>query len=336
MSVFVVALAILIGVPLLGIVYQQCGAWLDRRRFTAPGRLVRVSGCDLHVWEQGSGERAVIFESGIAASSLSWTYVQPELAKEFRTISYDRAGLGWSKLPRTPYALELLVTHLACVLSDAHIKGSCILAAHSFGGLLIRAFAAAHPDDVAGLVLVDPVSVDYWAGALPRDLYRLKMGASFSRRGAWLARLGVVRLALAAAKFRNRRITAAIARVSAGKATSTLARLVGEVQKLPPSVLPVVRAEWSLPKCFEAMARHLTILPECAREAAGLEIPANIPIKILSASTATEGELQERDRWVADRAHSSHRVIPGTGHWLHLERPEIVAAAIREMAANHA
>ncbi len=331
MTGLIITLAILSGVPLLGFVYQQCGAWLDRRTFTPPGRLVRVSGCELHVWEQGTGAPAVVFESGIAASSLSWAYVQTELAQSLRTISYDRAGLGWSKLPRTPYALELLVRHLEDVLAKTRIDGPYILVGHSFGGLLVRAFAAAHPQNVKGLVLVDPVSIAYWAAASPRDLQRLKIGASFSRRGALLARFGVVRFALAAASLRNRRITAAIARVSAGKATSTLNRLVGEVLKLPPSALPVLRAEWSVPKCFEAMARHLEILPQCAAAAAAMDLQEDIPLVILSAATATEAELHERDRWVANRAHSKHCVIPGTGHWLHLERPDLVAAAVREI-----
>jgi pimeloyl-ACP methyl ester carboxylesterase len=330
-----VVVSVLVALPLFGILYQHIGAWLDRRKYPPAGRMLHLAGCDLHVWEQGSGSPAVIFESGIAASSLSWAHVQPELAKELRTCSYDRAGLGWSSLPRTAYTLELFVAHLETLLANAKIEAPYILVGHSFGSLLIRAFAAVHPTSVAGLVLVDPVSIESWAAATPRDLQRLRAGAYFSRRGALLARFGIVRFALAAASLRHKGLTKTIAKVSAGKATATLTRLVGEVQKLPPAVLPVARAEWSLPKCFEAMARHLEILPQCAAAIKQMELPPGVPVAILSASTATERELHERESWIQDRLGSNHRVVPGTGHWLHLERPDVVAAAVREVAANH-
>jgi pimeloyl-ACP methyl ester carboxylesterase len=83
------------------------------------------------------------------------------------------------------------------------------------------------------------------------------------------------------------------------------------------------------------MARHLEILPQCAAAINQMELPPGVPVAILSASTATESELRERDSWVQHRLGSSHRIISGTGHWLHLERPDVVAAAVRELAANH-
>ncbi len=294
---------------------------------------MHVQGARFHIWEQGSGLPAVVFESGIAASSLSWTRVQPSLATAFTTVSYDRAGLGWSSLPPSPLTLKLLTSHLEALLASSCVRPPYVLVGHSFGGILIRAFASAHPEKVAGLVMVDPVSLDSWANASPASLRRLQRGAYFSRRGALLARFGVVRFALAMAGLRRRRLTNAIARVTAGQASSTLSRLVGEIRKLPPSALRVARAEWSLAKCFESMARHLESLPSSATAANGMPLPAGTPLVILSAATSTEAERRERENWTRSVFQARHRVVPETGHWLHLERPDAVIDAVHEVLA---
>ena len=79
-----------------GIVYQVIGAWRDRQRFPPPGRLVEVSKRRIHIHAIGEGTPAVVFESGMGASCLSWTQVQPAVAQFSRAVSYDRAGHGWS------------------------------------------------------------------------------------------------------------------------------------------------------------------------------------------------------------------------------------------------
>ena len=68
----------------------------------APGTFVRVGRHRLHYRCEGVGTPAVVFDAGIAASSLSWSRVQPEVARFTRACSYDRAGLAWSDLSDTP------------------------------------------------------------------------------------------------------------------------------------------------------------------------------------------------------------------------------------------
>jgi pimeloyl-ACP methyl ester carboxylesterase len=78
------------------------------------------------------------------------------------------------------------------------------------------------------------------------------------------------------------------------------------------------------------MAAYLECLPSSARAAIAMPVPPQIPIVILSAATANEAELAERTSWIAGREHAQHIQVPNTGHWLQLERPELVAGVVRD------
>ena len=313
-----------------GFVYQQVGSALDRRIRSAGGRLVPVRGKTIHVRLQGHGTPPVVFESGIGASSLSWWFVQPQVAKFTATVSYDRPGLGASSGGGGKSTVADRIADLRSLLTEAGLDPPFVMVGHSFGALLVRAYAAVCPREVAGLVLVDPVSIETWAHYEEPELRRLQLGVKLCRRGVWAAQFGLVRGALWALVKGGRWFPKLAARLSGPKGTAAMTNLVGEVRKLPPEVWPIVRAHWSDPKCFRGLAEHLEQLPKAAGFAARQE-PRGIPTIILSAGSANARELEERDRWVRDGgAHSRHLQIPDSGHWLHLEHPDAVIGAIRE------
>ncbi len=324
-------LFLLAGLLAAGLLYQGLGAYRDAHRYIAPGRIVDIDCARLHLNEQGASRPAVVLESGIVASSISWALVQPKIAEFTRVCSYDRAGLGWSAACSTPRTVEQMVSELKTLLARAQIPSPYILIGHSFGGLLIRAYAHRSPEEVAGLVFVDPVSLEYWAGCSAAERRRLTRGVKLSRRGALLARLGIVRVALAALASGGRRFPKFVARASAGQGTRVMEGIAGEIQKLPRELWPMIRAHWSRPKCFSAMALYLESLPESARAALAMPIPGQIPFIILSASNATEDELKERDSWLNASGRGRHIRVENSGHWIQLERPAVVVEAVREM-----
>jgi pimeloyl-ACP methyl ester carboxylesterase len=77
------------------------------------------------------------------------------------------------------------------------------------------------------------------------------------------------------------------------------------------------------------MAETLEVLPACAAGMGRATLPVELPVAILSAASATQEELRERDAWLMGLLQAQHLVLPETGHWLHFERPEEVAKAIR-------
>lgn len=297
----------------------------------APGQLIDIEGCRLHLYQQGEGKPAVVLEAGIAGSLLGWSLVQPKIAEFTRVCSYDRAGLGWSGKCAKPRTVLQMVTELAALLRSANVPPPYVLVGHSFGGLLIRAYASLRPEEVAGLVFVDPVSLDAWAHCDAPSRARLAAGAKLSRRGALLARLGIVRFALWVLASGGTRLPKLIARASAGRGASTLQRLTAEVRKLPPEVWPLIRAYWSQPKCFEAMADYLECLPGAALAALALPIPGALPFIVLSAANATPDELRERDAWASASSDGQHTVVPNSAHWIQLEQPNSVVTAVRRI-----
>jgi pimeloyl-ACP methyl ester carboxylesterase len=309
-KVWLLVLAVL-GLPFA---YQALGEWRDRRRYPPPGRIVN----GLHLWEAGRSGPCVILESGISGTSLSWEPVQDRAAAFARVLSYDRAGLGWSQPPTQSRSLDHLVAELRAALQSANIPTPFILVGHSFGGLIVKHFAAQHPSEVKALVLVDPVPIKDWYPLTSQQAARLSLGVKLSRRGAWLARAGVVRLALDLLLSGSGAIPRLMARATAGHGASVTSRLTGEVRKLPKELWPMVCAHWSLPKSFRAMAGYLEALPA---NAASVQIPAAIPTIVLTPPNPN-CEIPEG---------AIHRIAPNSGHWIQLDEPDLVVQAIRDL-----
>ena len=105
--------------------------------------------------EAGSGERAVVLEAGLNNGAASWGRVMPLLAPHVRVVAYDRAGLGGSARAPGLVTIDRQIDDLASVITGL-AAGPCVLAGHSWGGILVQLLAFRRPDLVAGLVLVDP------------------------------------------------------------------------------------------------------------------------------------------------------------------------------------
>lgn len=328
------AVAALAVILLAGALYQQRGLAKDQRRFPVPGRFIDVGGRRLHLDVRGQGSPTVVFEAGIAATSLSWSLVQPEIARMTATASYDRAWLGWSDASPGPRDLEHVIRDFEALVERAPIATPFILVAHSYGTLIARAYQARHPANVAGLVLADPMATAEWNPPSATLEQRLRRGIRLSRRGARLARIGVVRIALGLLQA-GRRLGLAklIARASSGRDSSFIDRIVGQVIKLPAESWPLIQAHWSDPKCFEGMARYLEGLPESASAASRIAGPEHLHgarLIVLSAEGAAPYERAEHEA-LAEAAGAHAVIVPASGHWIQMDRPDTVIAAIRDL-----
>jgi pimeloyl-ACP methyl ester carboxylesterase len=148
-------LGLLALVAAAGAAYEQIASTSDAAAYPAPGRLVDVGGYKLHLDCRGEGSPTIVMDAGLGASSLDWSLVQPELARTTQVCSYDRAGMGWSDAGLEPRSPAQLAEELHVLLQNGGVPGPYVLIGHSLAGKNIRMFASAHPDEVAGMVLVD-------------------------------------------------------------------------------------------------------------------------------------------------------------------------------------
>ena len=123
-----------------------------------PGRLVDVGGWRLHLHCTGEvrdSQATVILEAGLGDFSVEWSLVQPRVVAFARVCSYDRAGSGWSDLGPLPRTMRQIAFELHTLLDKAGVRPPYVLVGQSYGGVLVRVYAATYPQDVAGMVLVD-------------------------------------------------------------------------------------------------------------------------------------------------------------------------------------
>ena len=105
--------------------------------------------------EAGAGQPAVVLEAGMNRGAASWQRVMPLLAPHVRVAAYDRARPADRTTPPGCSVIDRQVDDLASVITGL-AAGPCLLAGHSWGGILVQLLAFRRPDLVAGLVLVDP------------------------------------------------------------------------------------------------------------------------------------------------------------------------------------
>ncbi len=325
----IVMTSVLVLLLAAGMLYQFVGARLNTRRYAPPGTMVDVDGQRLHLVCAGTGQPAVLFESGIAASSLSWARVLPDVAAFTRVCAYDRAGLGWSDPSRAPRTVTRMVTELRGILAKAATDGPAVLVGHSFGAFLAFAYAAQYPAGTAGLVLLDPPSE--WHQLTRQQTGLLWGGVQLSRMGAVLARVGVVRACLALLTGGAPGVPRNFVRVFGPIAARTLERLVGEVRKLPPDVHPIVQALWCQPKCFRAMADHLGALEEMAAAVGRVTSLSDVPLVIISSSDRSPDTIAAHRQLAQLSSRGRHMIATNSGHWIQLDEPDIVVTTIREI-----
>lgn len=334
MSLHAIVLGLVIFVllaVLAGGLYQWFSARRDRQIFPPPGFMVQAGDGRVHGRCAGAGSPPVIFEAGIAASSITWSSVQPSVAEFTRACSYDRAGLAWSDPMRGRPTLAGLVDQLRQFQRACSLASPCVMVGHSFGTFVVRAYAAAWPAEVAGLVLVDPITTEEWMSLSAEQSRRLRGGVLLSHAGGVLARAGVVRVCLKLLAGGATAVPRRFAGLFGSPAVEVLGRLIGEVQKLPAEALPSIQALWCRPQSFQSMAAYLRALPACALELAAAPALENIPLVILSAANASPDRLREHAALARQSTCGIHRVASRGGHWIHLDEPSLVISAIHDM-----
>ncbi|WP_261133927.1 alpha/beta fold hydrolase [Bacillus sp. Marseille-Q3570] len=125
------------------------------------GSFYNVDGHRLFLDRSGTGSPAVVFLPAAGMVGLDYLNIHGKISQRTTSVIYDRAGTGWSdqmKLPRS--ALEV-TDELRSLLHTAGVPAPYLLVGHSLGGLYAQHYAQRFPDEVSGMLLLEPPHEDF-------------------------------------------------------------------------------------------------------------------------------------------------------------------------------
>ncbi|MGH9480190.1 MAG: alpha/beta fold hydrolase, partial [Terriglobales bacterium] len=153
-----------------------------------------------------------------------------------------------------------------------------------------------------------------------------------SRRGALAARCGLAQLAAWLVAMGALRLAAACATlISGGKLRARSDFNFTPATKLPPEFKPAMRRFWSSARFYDALASQMEMLPSACAAVAAAPPLGDIPLIVLSATDAPAAQRAEHARVAAQSRRGQHRCAHASGHWIPLEEPELVVAAIADL-----
>ena len=142
----------------------------DMRTIELPvGNFVELHDRRFWLDRAGTGDPAVVFAPGAGGFGLDFFLVHQRVAEITTSIIYDRAGTGWSEDVELPRSAADVVDELRAVLQSSGVTPRYLMVGHSLGGLYVQRYAQRFPDEVAGLLLLEPNHED-WDRYMPEQL----------------------------------------------------------------------------------------------------------------------------------------------------------------------
>jgi pimeloyl-ACP methyl ester carboxylesterase len=330
--IWAVALVLLVLIGLAWVLGSRAKARLVAK-YPPPGQMVDVGGYRMHIHlhgpNAGDGRPTVVLESGDGEPGLSWGRIPQEVAKFAPVCAYDRAGLGWSESSPWPRTLANIVEELRTLLGRAGVSPPYVLVGHSMGGLYMQYFAHRHPEEVAGMVLVDSAHKD-------QDILAPETLTKLTRRGqrfkmlffGFLRALNSVGLLALAPGWVSRmwfgQIPAEVRETYIGVICSNTRwlRAVGQ------------EAAYTWENLAAAKAARTTPLGGLPLEvlSAGQSLVAPGPglsEEVVEQFQAAHDEMQDELTRLSSRG--KRVIVEDSGHYMHVDRPEVVVDAIREV-----
>lgn len=125
-------------------------------------RTVDVGGYRTRVLEIGLGDReagepVVVLFAGSLVPLSGWGEWLSEVSESAPVVSYDRPGIGGSEYDGQEASPAHIVERAHAVLTTLDVPPPYVLVGHSWGAPLALYYAGAYPDEVVGLVYLDPL-----------------------------------------------------------------------------------------------------------------------------------------------------------------------------------
>ena len=124
-------------------------------------RFITIDGTKIQIQTKGlesrkPGQPVVVFESGLGTPLGNWDTIFDEVARQAPVVAYDRPGIGDSPPNEEMPTLQNVTNRLRKILQSLELPPPYLLVGHSLGGVYVRGFALYYPQELAGLVIIDP------------------------------------------------------------------------------------------------------------------------------------------------------------------------------------
>ena len=129
----------------------------QEKRNAPKGTFELPNGRSLNIECNGSGSPTVVLEAGEGTPGDHMFGFQKILARQYTTCAYDRANVGASDSAPTPRSASDVVNDLHQLLETADVPGPYVLVGQSAGGFFVQLYGRRYPDEVVGVVAMNPV-----------------------------------------------------------------------------------------------------------------------------------------------------------------------------------
>ncbi|HEX5426147.1 MAG TPA: alpha/beta hydrolase [Candidatus Acidoferrales bacterium] len=304
--------------------------------YLKPQRLVRIAeGRTINLVCLGRGSPTVVLTAGLGGWSLVWYRVQVPLSHTTRVCAWDPAGLGFSSPSPEPQDAVHETEDLEDSLKAAHIDGPYVMVAHSAGASVALLFADQHRKTLAGMVLVDP--------SIPNETaIRERVAPKFAAFGDSAPRAAVRRLEECAKKLRSgtlergtpefNRCTVQPLPPAFSRLSATLAGLNADPARLLTQASAMENAAIRSSRETISPKRNYGDMPLIVLTSGSHPMPPGIPAVVREQAAVYFRALASGHEALAMLSTRGHdQLVPDSGHFIQLENPAVVLAAINRV-----
>jgi pimeloyl-ACP methyl ester carboxylesterase len=294
----------------------------------------------VHLVCMGAGTPTVVLSAGRGDWSVTWSRVQPVVAKITRVCAWDRPGFGFSSSSPAIQNVDTTTTDLEEALLRAAIPGPYVLVGHSLGGYESLIFADRHRSDVTGMVLVDP--------GIPDQFVR------YARVAPEFVKEGEAALVQQVASVRQCAKVVRAGGLTAASSEAIRCRRMIIRPAFSDGLAGALLQWWRDPALFETRASHLENTDLGSRPAVNpVRNYGSMPLVVLSAPRQVElppgltperqavlraevqaafaGDSKGQEDLAALSSIGVRRLVPNVGHFIQSDNPVVVIEAITEV-----
>lgn len=306
---FILTMGVLL---VIGMIYEAYQSRQDLRDYIPPGKLYEVDGRNMHLYTTGTGKTTVVFASGWGTPNpyADFSPLYEKLRPYAKLAVYDRFGYGYSDYTDAPRDIDTMTREIHQLLKAAGHRPPFIIVGHSLGSLEVIRYAEMYPEEVAGIVMIDGGSPNYYCSE------EMEMPEWYFDSARALIKTGVVRALLHSDKMTSQWVIDPDSVTEPMRKAATI------------STLKLAYNENMMEEMWNAQNNARRVLAE--------RTEFSFPLTILTGGS--EDEDDQSVTWRKDQADfagwsgkGKQVFIPNADHSLHNSHPDVVVNEILRM-----